>query len=83
MNPLVSILQSALHFYGILIFVYVLMSWFPLSGVFGEIYHVLSTITEPYLGIFRRFIPPIGAMDISPIIAYFVIQMAIRALGRF
>lgn len=60
--------------YWWLIIIYVLMSWVPnvRSSSVGEI---IGKIVEPYLGIFRRFIPPIGGMlDISPIIALFVLR---------
>lgn len=75
-----SIVGALVQFYVWLIIAYVLMSWFPLSGVFEEIYSALATIVEPYLGLFRRIIPPLGAIDISPIIAIFVLQLAGRAL---
>ncbi|MCL2504141.1 MAG: YggT family protein [Coriobacteriia bacterium] len=78
----VNALRGALNFYAILIFVYVLLSLFPLSGTLAEIYYTLGTVTEPYLSIFRRFIPPIGRMDISPVVGYFVIQAIIQMLGR-
>ena len=35
----------------------------------------LRDVSEPYLGIFRRFIPPIGPIDISPIVAILVLQL--------
>jgi YggT family protein len=34
----------------------------------------LRDVSEPYLGLFRRFIPPIGPVDISPIVALLVLQ---------
>ena len=73
------IVGKLLYFYSVLIVVYVLMSWFPISGVFAEIYNVLGSIVEPYLSIFRRFIPPVGAVDISPMVAILVL-MAVQAL---
>ncbi|KKO51477.1 YggT family protein [Paenibacillus sp. DMB20] len=63
-----------IYFYMIL--VYVLMSWLPnvRESFIGEL---LGKLVEPYLAPFRRFIPPIGGMlDISPIIALFVLQLA-------
>lgn len=60
--------------YWWLVIIYVLMSWVPnvRSSSIGEI---IGKLVEPYLSIFRRFIPPIGGMlDISPIIALFVLQ---------
>ena len=35
----------------------------------------LRDVSEPYLRIFRRFIPPIGPLDISPIVAIFVLNI--------
>ncbi|WP_031513478.1 YggT family protein [Desulfofalx alkaliphila] len=32
-------------------------------------------LTEPYLGIFRRFIPPVGMIDFSPIAAFFTLAI--------
>lgn len=62
--------------YTILIFVRVLLSWIPkmpynlaLSAVLQFIYDV----TEPFLGLFRRLIPPVriggAGLDLSPILA--------------
>ncbi len=70
-----SLIQTVLQFYGTIIIVYVLMSWFPMRGILEDIHNALATIVEPYLGIFRRFIPPIGAIDISPMVAYLVLVL--------
>lgn len=53
---------------------YILMSWIPAlqQSAAGEI---LEKICEPYLGIFRKFIPPIGMIDISPIVGLFVLGL--------
>ena len=72
---LLNIVDKVTSFYTTLIIVYVLMSWFPVSGIFEEIYRVLGSICEPYLGLFRRIIPPIGMIDISPIVAILVLNM--------
>jgi YggT family protein len=77
---IVSIIVALADTYCLLIFVYVMMSWFPIGqGVLADIYRVLGRICDPYLNIFKRFIPPIGGMiDISPIIAFFVLQFGVR-----
>lgn len=73
------IVSRALSFYELLIVIYVLLSWFSASGTIWEIRRVLGTLVEPYLGIFRRIVPPLGMIDISPIIALLVLQL----LGSF
>ena len=81
-----SALQVALairavgQFYGTLIFVYVIMSWFPMRGALYDIYRVLGSIVEPYLKLFRNLIPPIGAFDFSPLVAYFVLQILLGVI---
>lgn len=77
---IVSIIVALADTYCLLIFVYVMMSWFPIGqGVLADVYRVLGRICDPYLNIFKRFIPPIGGMiDISPIIAFFVLQFGVR-----
>jgi YggT family protein len=41
----------------------------------------LSPITDPYLNIFRSFIPPLGGLDISPILAIIVLNLVASLLG--
>ena len=68
--------------YCMIIFVYVMMSWLPTDrGLLADIYHVLGKVCDPYLNLFRRFIPPIGGMvDVSPIVALLVLQFGVRLL---
>jgi uncharacterized protein YggT (Ycf19 family) len=81
-SPL-AIVVRLIDFYELLIIAYVLMSWFrPGSGLFGDIYRALGTIVEPWLGIFRRVIPPLGMIDISPIVAIIALQLISQLLVR-
>ena len=68
--------------YCMIIFVYVMMSWLPTDrGLLADIYHVLGKVCDPYLNLFRRFIPPIGGMvDVRPIVALLVLQFGVRLL---
>ena len=75
--------------YFLLIFAYILMSWIrmPYSIWMNRIQRFLYDVVEPYLRIFRRFIPPLGPIDISPIVAILVLWIVsgivIRILGEF
>ena len=68
--------------YTMILFVYVLMSWIPQkSGIIADIDTVLGRVCDPFLNLFRKFIPPIGGMvDISPIFALLVLQFAVRLI---
>ncbi|RCW70787.1 YggT family protein [Saliterribacillus persicus] len=81
MYMLYEILSTAMTIYSYAIIIYILMSWFP-GARESSIGQFLAKIVEPYLEPFRKIIPPIGGMiDISPIVAIFVLQFAIRGLG--
>ena len=77
---LAQILMRAIDFYSLLIIVYVLLSWLPASGVVWEIRRILGTVVEPYIGIFRRIIPNLGMIDISPLVAILVLSWLVRPL---
>jgi YggT family protein len=66
--------------YIILIFVYILLNWMfamglrpPYSRWTDRVLNFFRDVSEPYLRLFRRFIPPIGMFDLSPMIAIIVL----------
>ncbi|PEY41374.1 hypothetical protein CN354_06050 [Bacillus cereus] len=72
------ILQALLliiQIYSWALIIYILLSWFPgaRESTFGDF---LARICEPYLEPFRRFIPPLGMIDISPIVAIIALKLA-------
>lgn len=74
---IVNIVSDVLNIYSYLIIGYVLLSWFP-NARESFIGQFLGRVVEPYIGIFRRFIPPIGGvLDLSPIVAL----IALRFIG--
>lgn len=65
--------------YQLLLFGYVLLSWFP--NFRGNVIHrFLTVMVEPYISKFRRIIPPIAGMDFSPIIGFLLIRFAITGI---
>ena len=68
--------------YSMVIFVYILLSWFPTKrGILADINRVLAKVCDPYLNLFRKLIPPIGGIvDVTPIIALLVLQFGVRLL---
>ena len=73
--------------YIILILAYILSSWFrlPYSPWLNRIQRFLYDVCEPYLRLFRRFVPPLGPLDLSPMIAVLLLiiarEFAVRLLA--
>lgn len=74
-------LQKLITYYSWALIVYILMSWFP-NARDTSIGRFLARICEPYLEPFRKIIPPFGMMDISPIVAFLVLNFASTGLDR-
>jgi YggT family protein len=68
--------------YIVLIFIRILMSWFtriPYNRYLDAVLKFVSEVTDPYLNLFRRFIPAIrlgpGSLDLSPIVGVLVLSI--------
>lgn len=72
---LINTLSNFLQIYSLLLIIRILLTWFPTVDWMNQLAGFLSPITDPYLDIFRSFIPPIGGMDFSPMLAILVIQI--------
>jgi len=59
--------------YILLIFAYVLTSWVKMPYSLNWLQRFLYDVCEPYLRLFRRLLPSIGPLDVSPIVAVIVL----------
>ena len=74
-----NVIVRLVQIYEWAIIIWCVLSWIPSSeGWAQKIRDVLGVVVEPYLSIFRRFIPPVGGIDFSPIIAFFVLSLVPR-----
>lgn len=76
---LYRVLYGAVYAYMVAMAVYVLLSWFP-NAQGTTLDRFLNRLIDPFLDIFRRFIPSFGGLDISPVIAFFVLTFLQRGL---
>ena len=77
---ILNVLYTLLRIYSFCIVVWCLSSWITVSNdSFNRILEGLGKIVEPYLSVFRRVIPPFSGIDLSPIVALFVLNL----VGRF
>ena len=85
-NDIADYVNALFLVYIILIFVRILLSWIPripYNPTLSAIVNFIHEVTDPYLNLFRRILPPVGgggfALDLSPIIAIFVLFI-VRAI---
>jgi uncharacterized protein YggT (Ycf19 family) len=70
--------------YTLVIFAYIITSWLrlPYSPWLNRIQRFLYDVSEPYLRLFRRILPPLGPLDLSPMIGIVVLLIAGQILNR-
>jgi YggT family protein len=67
-------LDVFLTVYFVVLLLVILTSWIPrLPYTFNPVLRFLHDVSDPYLNIFRRFIPPVGPLDLSPMVAIVVL----------
>jgi YggT family protein len=76
---LASTLSTFITIYTGLLFVRILLTWFPNISFYDQPFATLAQLTDPYLNLFRSIIPPLGGMDLSPMLAIIILQL----LGGF
>lgn len=81
MEILFDVLSRIINLYYYALIIYILMSWFP-NAKESSIGRFFTRICEPYLEPFRKIIPPIGMIDISPIVAILVLRFANGGLAQ-
>ncbi|AQQ53791.1 hypothetical protein B0X71_12315 [Planococcus lenghuensis] len=75
----VDLLTTIINYYTFVLIIYIFMSWLP-NARESKIGQLFARVSEPYLEIFRKIIPPFGMIDISPIVAIFALRLAADGL---
>lgn len=77
---IICLINFALQVYTFILFARIILSWVSMTAwtpppalapVIGFIYEV----TEPVMSFFRRFIPPLGGLDLSPIVIFIILSL--------
>lgn len=85
-NDVADYVEALFLVYLILIFARILISWIPripYNPVLRTVIGFIHEVTDPYLNVFRRFLPPVGgrsfALDLSPIVAI-ILLLVVRGI---
>lgn len=69
------IINNIFYFFYLLIIVRIFLTWIPSIDWSQQPIKAVRTITDLYLEPFRRIVPPVGGLDLSPIVALIVLQI--------
>ena len=72
-SVITSGIYSTLNIYNTLLIGRLILTWFPNPP--RQLTYPLATLCDPYLGLFRGIIPPLGGIDLSPILAFTVLNV--------
>ena len=82
---LLEIVCAALSVYYVILFMRIILSW---TTMFWSPPHWLSPavrvvfdLTEPVMSLFRRYIPPVGGLDLSPLFIFIILGFIQRGMG--
>ncbi len=81
LSALAQLLQMFFQVYTLILIVRVLITWVN-PDPFNPVVQFLSRVTDPVLEPLRRVIPPLGPIDISPIVALLILQALQHFLVR-
>ncbi|MDP4008586.1 MAG: YggT family protein [Candidatus Peregrinibacteria bacterium] len=80
MNPILTFINVLLKLLSVAIIIRVIFSWIKINKT-SPFYLFIRDVTEPIMGFFKKYIPPIGMIDISPIVAIFAIDLLIMIVN--
>tara|TARA_B100000700_G_scaffold321313_1_gene420341 strand:+ start:2584 stop:2832 length:249 start_codon:yes stop_codon:yes gene_type:complete len=78
-DGIIQLVGVFIQFLGFAIFARAILSWFPIDQN-GTIPQALDSITSPILDPLRKIIPPLGMIDLTPMIAMFLLLVIGGAL---
>lgn len=82
MSPIAQMVGSLLQLFNFLLIIWCLLSWFPNINWYDQPFKTLDMIVKPVIAPFRKLIPPIGNIDISPIVAIMCLQFLYSVLVK-
>lgn len=73
-TAIAALLSTLITLYFITIFVEVILSWIA-TGAYSPITYLITQLNAPIMAPARRLIPPIGGIDLSPLVVIIVLQL--------
>ncbi len=82
MTSLILLISFLVELVNMLVIVWCLLSWFPNVRWYDQPFKTLDQIVQPIIAPFRRIIPPIANIDLSPVFAMLVLQIVAAGIKQ-
>lgn len=82
MLVVVQLINFIFQVYTLMLFARILASWIPQVNEY-RLMQFIGFYTDPYLNLFRRFVPPLGMFDLSPIVAFLCLSFIQNLVVNF
>lgn len=80
---LYAAIANLFQLFQLILIVRILLTWFPNINWWNQPYKFLREVTDPVLEPFRKLIPPIGGLDLSPMVLFFVLGILEKVVLSF
>ena len=80
MGQIYSWIASAIMVYKYILIARILLTWLPSVNWYNQPFRFLREVTDPVMEPFRRLIPPIGGIDLSPMLLFFLLNIVQQGL---
>jgi len=81
---MLELICIALQVYYYVLIVRIILSWTTMfwspPSALTPVIRVVYDLTEPVMGMFRRYIPAIGGLDLSPIFIFVILNIIMRTV---
>lgn len=75
-----EMVAGVVNLYIAMVVLWCLLSWFPNINWYKQPFKALDAGVRPFLAPFRKIIPPVSGLDLSPMVAIVILQVAVSAI---
>lgn len=76
-------ISNLFQLFQLILVIRILLTWFPNVNWWNQPFKFLRDITDPVLEPFRRLIPPVGGIDFSPLVLFFILNILEKIILNF
>ncbi len=80
MAQILLLILNVINVFKYILIARILLTWLPSINWYNQPFRFLRDVTDPVMAPFSRLIPPIGGLDLSPMLLFFALDLVQRGL---